>query len=423
MLISSGLLPDVEEQMRSYGVGLAGQLAFNGNIRGSLNDPNLNGRFSVGTLTVNGNELGALAASIAMNDQEIRIPDGRLSERDGGGVQFSLIKPRTGENNMSIEATLDRFSARNLLALSPLSKELTSDTESDISGQIKAGIPDAMIGSAELRFGPGRLGGEALESMVARATFNGPNVNIETVDVRLGAGHIVAKGNFNTQSRAFDFRGHENIQSARLSRAFKKARLPAITGVGNFTGQITGSLKEEDFSNYRVTFDGEGRDVTINGRSAGTIALSGRTENQQLNITLTSGLLGPPQVVARINLASPSLASSLETTFTNADLTNLFQIVMPGSAVRLSGRVNGTIKAEGNLLDEDQNFHWPDCQHSKLHRARVSALKTFNSALRRLWLFVSLQTRSRSTAPGSQDQAQTSCSTARWQRLPEAGRA
>ena len=84
-----------------------------------------------------------------MNDQEIRIPDGRLSERDGGGVQFSLIKPRTGENNMSIEATLDRFSARNLLALSPLSKELTSDTESDISGQIKVrGIPDAMIGTA-----------------------------------------------------------------------------------------------------------------------------------------------------------------------------------------------------------------------------------------------------------------------------------
>ena len=359
VLISSGLLPDVEEQMHSYGIGLAGQLAFNGNIRGSLNNPNLNGRFSVGTLSVNGNELGALAASIAMNDAEIRIPDGRLSERDGGGVQFSLIKPRTGENNMSIEATLDRFSARNLLALSPLSKELTSDTESDISGQIKVqGIPDAMTGNAELRFGPGRLGGEALESMVARATFNGPNVNIETVDVRLGAGHIVASGNFNTQSRAFDFQGRaENIQLARLAALTNRPGLPVITGVGDFTGQIAGSLREEDFSNYRVTFDGEGRDVTINGRSAGSIALSGRTENQQLNINLTSGLLGPPQVVAaRINLASPSLASSLETTFTNADLTNLFQIVMPGSAVRLSGKVNGTIKAEGNLLDEDQNF-------------------------------------------------------------------
>ena len=361
VLISSGLLPDVEEQMRSYGIGLAGQLAFNGNIRGSLQSPNLTGTFSVGTLSVNGNELGALAASIAMNDTEIRIPDGRLSERDGGGVQFSLIKPRTGENNMSVEATLDRFSARNLLALSPMSSnaQLTSDTQSDISGQIKVqGIPDAMNGSADLRFGPGRLGGEPLESLVAKATFNGPIVNVENIDVRLGAGHIVASGNVNTQSKAFDFQGRaESIQLARLAALANRPGLGAITGVADFNGQIVGSLAEEDFSNYRITFDGQARDVTVNGRSAGTVALTGRTENQQLNISLTSTLLGPPQVVAaNINLASPSLASRVETTFTNADLTNLFQLAMPGSAVRLSGRANGTIRAEGNLLDEDQNF-------------------------------------------------------------------
>ena len=38
-----------------------------------------------------------------MNDAEIRIPDGALAERDGGGVQFSLIAPRNGENNTSLE--------------------------------------------------------------------------------------------------------------------------------------------------------------------------------------------------------------------------------------------------------------------------------------------------------------------------------
>ncbi|HEX6719347.1 MAG TPA: hypothetical protein VF088_19735, partial [Pyrinomonadaceae bacterium] len=112
VLISSGLLPEVEEQMHSYGVELAGQLAFNGNIRGRLSSPNLNGNVSLGSLIVNGNELGALSATIAMNDAEIRIPEGSLAERDGGGVRFSLIKPRNGENNMSIDATLDRFSAR-----------------------------------------------------------------------------------------------------------------------------------------------------------------------------------------------------------------------------------------------------------------------------------------------------------------------
>ena len=361
VLISSGLLPDVEEQMHSYGIELAGQLAFNGNIRGSLNSPNLNGNVTLGSLIVNGHELGALSASVAMTDAEIRIPDGSLAERDGGGVRFSLIKPRNGENNMSIEATLDRVSARNILALSPLNsnKQLTTDTQSDISGQIKVtGIPNAMSGSADLRFGPGRLAGEPLEGLTAKATFNGPNVNIESVDVRLGAGHIVANGNFDTKSKAFDFQGRaENIQLARLTALANRPGLPAVTGAADFDAHVSGNLSSENFSAYQITFNGQGRDVTINGRPAGTVALVGKTENQQLNISFTTGMLGPPQVVtAQVNLASEALASTIETTFTNADLTNLFQIAMPGSAVRMSGRANGTVKASGNLLDEDQNL-------------------------------------------------------------------
>jgi len=361
VLISSGLLPDVEEQMRSYGVELAGQLAFSGNVRGALSSPNLNGNVSLGSLIVNGHELGAFSASIAMNDAEIRIPDGSLAERDGGGVRFSLVKPRNGENNMSIDATLDRFSAQNLLALSPLNsnKQLTADTQSDISGQIKVtGIPDAMSGVADLRFGPGKLAGEPLDGLTARATFNGPNVNVESVDVRLGAGHIVANGNFNTKSRAFDFQGKaENIQLARLTALANRPGLPVVSGVADFDAHVSGNLLSEDFSAYQITFNGQGRDVTINGRPAGTVALVGKTESRQLNITFTTGILGPPQVVAaQINLASPALASTIETTFTNADLTNLFQIAMPGSGVRVSGRANGTVKAAGNLLDDDQNF-------------------------------------------------------------------
>jgi translocation and assembly module TamB len=360
VLISSGLLPEVEEQLRSYGIGLAGELAFNGNIRGRLSSPDVTGKFSLGSLIVNGIEFGALSASIDMKEQEVRVADGRLSERDGGGVSFSLVAPRNGENNTSLDATLDRFSARTLLALSPLSnnKQLATDTEGDLSGKITiSGIPNAMTGSANLTLGPGRLAGEPVEGMVARATFNGPNVNVESVDLRLVAGHIVASGNLNTTSKAFDFQGRaENIQLARLT-ALANRRTLAVTGTANFTAHVAGSLADEDFSKYQITFDGEGRDVTINGRPAGTIALTGRTENQQLSINLTSGVLGQPQVVAaQINLASPSLPAMIDTTLTNADLTNLFQILLPNTGVRVAGRANGRIHASGNLVDDDDNF-------------------------------------------------------------------
>ncbi|HKG80724.1 MAG TPA: AsmA-like C-terminal region-containing protein, partial [Pyrinomonadaceae bacterium] len=361
VLISSGLLPEVEEQMHSYGIELGGQLAFNGNIRGRLSSPDVNGRVSLGTLIVNGYEFGAFSASIAMNESEIRIPDGSLAERDGGGVKFSLVAPRSGENNISLDATLDRFSARTLLALSPLkgNQQLTSDTQSDLSGQIKVnGIPDAMSGSADLRFGPGKLAGEPLQGAVARATFNGPNVNVESVDVRLVAGHIAASGNLNTKSKAFDFQGNaENIQLARLTALANRPGLPSVTGVANFTAHLSGNLSDQNFSAYQVTFDGSATSVTINGRDAGTVALTGRTANQKLDVKLTTGVLGQDQVLAaQVDLASEGLAASLETTLTNADLTNLLQIALPGSTVRISGRANGTIKASGNLLDEDQNL-------------------------------------------------------------------
>lgn len=360
VLISSGLLPDIEEEMRVWEIGLGGEFAFNGNIRGQLNSPDVTGRFSLGALYVKGIEIGSLSASIAMNATEIRVPDGRLAERDGGGVQFSLISPRTGENNTSVEATLDRMNARALLALSPLgNQQLASGTEGDLSGEVKVtGIPNAMSGSADLRLGPGRLAGEPLQSMTARATFNGPTVNIENVDVRLNAGGIVASGTFNTESKDFEFQGRaENVQLARLAALAGRPGLPAVTGVAGFNAQVKGNLAAQNFSAYRVTFDGSARDVTINGRSAGTLALTGRTEEQKLNINLTSGILGAPQVVsAQINLADEFLASSIQTTFNNADLSQLFAIALPGAGVRMGGRANGTISANGNLLDDDGNF-------------------------------------------------------------------
>ncbi|MCA1573618.1 MAG: hypothetical protein LC770_03595 [Acidobacteria bacterium] len=362
VLISSGLLPDVEEQMRSYGLELADQLSFNGTLKGALSSPDIDGRVSLGSLLVNGNDLGSLSATIVTTPAELRIADGRLTETDGGGMQFTLNAPRTGVNNTTFAATLDRVNARTLIATLPLDKatrEQLGDTQADVSGQIQiAGIPDAMSGSAELRFGPGRLANEPLESLVARATFSGSDVNIENVDVKLGAGHIVANGTYNTSTKDFALQGRaEGVQLSRLAALTNKGIGPVLTGTADFTARASGNLSAADFSAYQITFDGQGQDVTINGRPAGTIALVGRTENKQLNVTLTSGLLGTPQAIsAQVNFADEKLPATIETTFNNAELTNLFAIILPQSAVKITGRATGTVKATGPLVDEDGYF-------------------------------------------------------------------
>ncbi len=366
VLISSGLLPDVEEQMRDYGIELTGQLAFNGTLRGKLSSPDIDGRVSLSTLLVNGKDLGSLSASLKATAAELSIADGRLTERDGGGMQFTLTAPRTGKDNTTFEATLDRVNAGNLLAALPSNRRQATgatastfaDTQSDVSGQIKiTGIPNAMNGSADLRFGPGRLAGQPLESLVARATFAGSTVNIENVDAKLAAGHIVASGTIDTTTRAFDLQGRaEGVQLARL---FALANQPsAVSGTADFNAHIVGNLSESDFSAYQITFDGTGKNVVINGRPAGNLALVGRTENKQLNITLTTGIFGTtPQVVsAQVNLGSEKLASNLETTLNNADLTPLLKMLLPQANVKISGVATGTLKAGGNLLDDDGYF-------------------------------------------------------------------
>ncbi|HKO98419.1 MAG TPA: translocation/assembly module TamB domain-containing protein [Pyrinomonadaceae bacterium] len=363
VLISSGLLTEVDEQMRSYGMELDGALTFKGNIRGKLNSPDLEGQFALGSLVVNGRDLGAVSAGLKMTAAELRIDNGRLTEKDGGGMQFTLDAPRSGQNNITLNATLDRVNAGNLLAAFMFNKKLTPEqiatTQSDASGQIRiTGIPNAMSGSADLRLGPGRLAGEPLESAMARATFSGSQVTLETVDARLAAGHIVGSGNYNTSSKEFSFEGRaEGVQLNRLVALANKPGLGTVTGVANFNARIAGNLSKTDFSDYQITFDGEGRDVVINGRPAGTLALVGRTENKQLNITLTTGMLGTPQTIAaQINLASDRLAANVETTLNNADLTSLLAMVMPQAGVKLSGRATGTLKATGPLLDEDGYF-------------------------------------------------------------------
>lgn len=359
--ISSGLLPGAEETLNQNGIELAGTLVFNGNVHGKLTAPDFDGRVSLGSLVINNNEVGALSASISANQNELRVADGKLSERDGGGIQFSVIAPRTGENNISVDATLDRANANVLLASLPLNKDIRmklSDTQSDLSGHIAiTGIPKAMVGSADLRLGAGRIAGEPFESIVARATFSGANVNLENVDLRLDAGRLIAKGTFNTETHLVDF--NLTGQSLQLSRLAALTGVPALqtaTGTADLTAHVAGNVFEKDFSSYQITFDAEGHEATLGGKAIGTLALVGRTENKQLNVTFTTGIFGPPQVVnVRVDLAKEGLPAAIDATLNAADLTKVLAIAAPNANVRLTGRASGTIKASGNLLDEDEN--------------------------------------------------------------------
>lgn len=360
--IASIASSDIEERINEYRIELRGSFAFNGTVRGQLKSPDFNGKVSLGSLVMNGNDLGSLSATLIANQTELEVTEGKLTERDGGGIQFSLKAPRTGKDNMTIVATLDRANAALLLAVLPLGKDTTSrlgETQADVSGHINVeGFPGAMTGSAELSLAPGRLAGEPFESLVARVTFSGSQVNVEKVDARLAAGHLTANGTYDTKTKQMDFQAEgQAIQLGRLAALLGKPSLQNLSGTADLKAKITGAYRENDLSGFQITFDANGKDVAINGRPLGTLSLTGRTENSKLNVTFTTGAFGQAQVVnARIDLSNELLPATIEATFNGADLTKVLAIALPNANVKLTGRATGTIKVSGNLIDEDNEF-------------------------------------------------------------------
>jgi translocation and assembly module TamB len=362
VLFSTGLFYDIEDKLEKSKVEFMGKVAFNGTLRGRLKEPSIEGHASLDSLIVNQRDLGSIAANISTTPDQLSVTNGQLTERDGGGVQFALNVPlKEGTGSTSLEATLDRVNAGNLMAaLAALSPKVAgfSNIESEVSGRINIrGIPDAMAGDANLRFGAGQIGGEPFQSITAQATFSGSVVNLNSVVAQLDAGSITAKGTFDTTDKALDIQAQATgVQLERLAAfAPKPGMLPNLTGTADLNAHVTGVLTAEDFSGFQVSFDGVGHDVKINGRPAGALSLTGRTENKQLNVTFTSGLFGKEvqTVSARVNLGAKDLATTVETTFTNADLTNLFALFLPETDVRVTGRATGTLRATGPLLTEN----------------------------------------------------------------------
>ncbi len=357
LLISSGAIPEIEEQFRTYGIDLGGKLAFNGTLNGALKDPIVSGHAELGSLIMNGRDLGSLATNISSTATETRVSDGRLVQAGGGGAQFALIVPRTGKDNASIDATLNRMDAGNLIAALPRKdwRERLRDTQTDISGTLKiSGMPKAMSGVADLRLGKGRLAGEPLQNLTAHATFSGSTVNVDKVDANFDAGHIVANGKLDTESQSFEVRANgDRIQLDRLEALADRPNLPKMSGTAvikelKATGVFT------DISTYLISFDAASSDVTIDGHSAGTVALVGRTENKQLTVAFTTtGLLGQQSqlVTGRIDLSNEKLPAVIESNITGADLTQVFKILLPDVVV--TGHTDGILRLSGNLMTEN----------------------------------------------------------------------
>ncbi|MEO5858783.1 MAG: translocation/assembly module TamB domain-containing protein [Pyrinomonadaceae bacterium] len=347
-----GVSPDLEEQLDSLQVGVAGNLAFNGKLTGNLTDPTIDGKASLASLSLHGREVGSVSTDVFVSPGGIELRNGMLRESGGGTIAFAVNAPAGGANNTSVQATLTNVNAGNILAALPVDlPERLRDFTGTTSGSVNlTGLPNASQGDINIASTGGTIAGQAFDSLNAKAVFTGTRIELQEGDIKIGEGFVSARGNYDRASSAFDFDLTGKSVPLPLALAFlpENSAIPTVTGLADFTAKAIGEFDRPN--SYNINFSGSGRDVVINENTFGAIEFKGNTVGQVLTADLTATLDGRPQVITgSVNFGNDNLPVRVQTTFDNSPLAPFFALVPALRGIPLTGVGTGTVEFGGDL--------------------------------------------------------------------------
>jgi translocation and assembly module TamB len=281
-----------------------------------------------------------------------------LRDRDGGTIAFSLSAPTGGQNNTSVRATLTNVNAGNLLAALPITlPERIKDFTGQTSGTVDlSGLPNDARGEINISSTAGTIGGQAFDSLTAKAVFTGTRIELQTGEIRVGQGSVRATGNYDRVSTDFNFdiTGKAVPVPLALTVLPKSDVIPAITGVTDFAAKATGTYDRP--STYNVNFNGVGHNVVINDNALGEVTFNGNTVNQLLTANLVATLDGrPQQISATVNFGDNNVPFHLEQRLDPSSIGPYIAFIPALKNLAISGTATGFIQFGGNLSDVDAN--------------------------------------------------------------------
>jgi Uncharacterized protein conserved in bacteria len=353
-----GISDTLQQQMNSAQADLAGNLTFTGKVTGNFTDPNIAGHASLDSLILRGRDVGAVTTDIARSPIELDLKNGMLRDRDGGTIAFSLNAPTGGSNNTSVQATLTNVNAGNLLAALPVTlPERIQDFTGQTSGTVNlTGLPNDARGEINIASKAGSIGGQAFDSLTAKAVFTGTRIELQTGEIRVGQGSVTATGNYDRVSTEFNFdlTGKTVPLPLALTLLPKSDVIPSITGMTDFTAKATGFYDRP--SSYNVNFSGAGHNVVINDNALGEVTFNGNTVNQLLTANLIANIEGrPQQISATVNFANDNLPFHLEQRLDQSPIGPYIAFIPALKNLAISGTATGIVEFGGNLSDVDAN--------------------------------------------------------------------
>lgn len=347
-----GLSPALEEQLDSMEVQLAGNMSFDGTVKGNLTNPIVDGRASLDSISLKGREIGSVSTDVFVSPDGTDLRNGKLLDRTGGSADFAVNIPTGGSNNVTVKATLIGVNAGNLLAALPITlPEQIRDLNGQTSGTVDiAGLPNAARGEINLAAQKGIVAGQPFDGLNVKAVFNGTSIDLERAEMRIGLGQLTAKGTYDRGSGNFDFDlgGKSVPMPIVLALLPKSDNIPVITGDLDLTAKATGNSNQT--SSYNINFSGVAPNVQVGENVLGQISFKGVTEDQILNAELTATLEGRPQVInGTINFRDENLPFMAKTNFDRSPLAPFLAFIPQLKGMGISGNGTGLVTFGGNL--------------------------------------------------------------------------
>jgi translocation and assembly module TamB len=349
-----GVAPELERYLDSLQVRVSGDLAFRGDITGDLSDPTVDGRGSISLLSLRGQPIGSIESNVRIAPLISEFRNGLLREVAGGSVTFDVTVP-AGEDNTTVDAKLSGVNVANLIALLPFDlpgrlRDLTGRTSGNVA---LVGLPNKAKGEIDFTSTNGTLAGESFENLRAKLGFDGTRIDIKTAEIRIGEGVASVSGTYDWESTAFDLRPEGKRVPVSLALSFipKNDFIQSVGGYADFKAAIIGETRRTE--TFRISFDGNARDVSVNDNPFGAVDFAGKTNDRGLlSASLTAVLENRPQVFdAELNFADPDLPFAVRHNLSDqSPLGPFFAFVPQLRPFRITGTGSGIVEFGGNLM-------------------------------------------------------------------------
>jgi len=264
-------------------LGLSGTALFRGNIRGTLQDPQLSGQLTARDLRVKGSQFRLLRADINASPSQVSFQNGELDPLPGGKLTFdvraALHRWSYGpDNSLAISAHASQLSVADLAHAAGVQLPVTGILNADV---VVKGSQASPIGNGKLSLTRARVAGEPVQSLDAQFEGTGEAVNA-SIELRAPIGAADGKLTYYPRRQGYQFA----LQAPHL--LLDQLRAPRTKSL-KISGQLSISASGSGtFQNPELQANASIAELQVQGQTIRGLKLDASAANHEAQFTLES---------------------------------------------------------------------------------------------------------------------------------------